>query len=100
MRAGRLWAVKTTCASVPRARFLGDRVQRRMVLDPEPAVALDQLLDTLVGHGPAAANVLVVGRHVFEPFGRPVCHEDDGVAHAATRAVRSWTSSRRRRRSE
>ena len=57
------------------ARLLGDRVQRRRVLDPEPAVALDEIVEVLGRDRPAAADVGVVRGHVGEPLGRAVRHQ-------------------------
>ena len=56
---------------------LGDLVERVRVLDPEPAVARDEVLEVLGLDRPAAADVGVVGRHVLEPVRRPVGHQDD-----------------------
>ncbi len=57
------------------ARLLGDRVQRRRVLDPEPAVALDEIVEVLGRDRPPAADVRVVRGHVGEPLGRAVRHQ-------------------------
>ncbi len=62
--------------------LLGDRVQRVRALDPEPAVALGELLDQLRPHRPSAADVGVVGGHVGQAVRRAVRHEDDRGAHA------------------
>ena len=64
------------------AGLLGDRVQRRGLLDAEPPVARDEILEMLRRDGPAAADVRVVRGHVGEAFGRPVRHQDDCVRHA------------------
>ena len=61
---------------------LGDLVQRVRLLDPEPPVARDEILEVLGRDRPAAADVGVVGRHVLEPVRRPVRHQDDRRAHA------------------
>ena len=50
-----------------------------LVLDPERAVALDEVLEQLGPDRPPAADVGVVGGHVLEPLGRPVRHQDDGA---------------------
>ncbi len=76
---------------------LGDLVERRAPSDP--AVALGQLLDGGVRHGPPLADVLEVGPDVLDPLRAAVGHEDDGGLHAATFAVRSWTNSTSRLRS-
>ena len=63
-------------------RRLGDRVQRVRVLDPEAAVAVDEIVEVLGRDRPAAADVRVVGRDVGDPLRRAVGHQDDGgVAH-------------------
>ena len=70
------------------ARPLGDRVQRRRVLDAEPAVALDEIGEVLRCDRPAAADVGVVRGDVGEALGRAVRHQDDGVArHARSRSA-------------
>ena len=51
------------------------------LLDPEPPVALDEVVEELGRDRPAAADVRVVGGHVLEPLGRPVRHQHDGGAH-------------------
>ncbi len=83
------------CQSRPLA--LGDLVERRA--PPDPAVALGQLLDGRIRHGPALADVLEVGPNVLDPLRAAVGHENDGGLHAATFAVRSWTNSTSRLRS-
>src|SRR5207247_411869 len=73
---------------------LGDLVERVRVLDPERAVAGDEVVEVLGRDRPATADVGVVRRHVLEPVRRAVRHEHHGdVAHATIAAVRSWTSS-------
>ena len=62
--------------------LLGDRVQRRGLLDPEPAVPRDEILEMLGRDGPPASDVRVVRGHVGQSFGRPVRHQDDCVRHA------------------
>src|SRR5829696_3347396 len=74
---------------------LGDLVERRAAADAP--VALGQLLDGLVGDWPTLADVLEVRTDVLWGGRRAVRHENDGVAQAWTAAVRSCTSSRRRR---
>ena len=70
------------------ARRLGDGVERRGrvgVVDPERAVAVDEVVEQLPPDRPAAADVGVVGRDVREPVGRAVRHQDHRRrAHAAT----------------
>ena len=77
------------------ARLLGDRVQRRRVLDPEAAVALDEVVEVLGRDRPPAADVGVVGRHVREPLRRAVRHQDDRFAHEseASRSRKSIVAS-------
>ena len=65
------------------ARLLGDRVERRRVLDAEPPVALDEVGEVLGRDRAAASDVGVVGGDVRQPLGRAVGHEDDGALHAA-----------------
>ncbi len=65
------------------ARLLGDRVQRRRVLDPEPAVALDEVGEVLRRDRPPAADVRVVRGHVGEPLRGAVGHQDDRSLHGA-----------------
>ncbi len=48
------------------ARLLGDRVQRRAVLDPEAPVALDEVCEAFRTDGTSPADVRVVRRHVFQ----------------------------------
>ena len=62
-------------------------------VDPERAIAGDEVLQELGADGPPAADVGVVVGDVREPVGRAVGHQDDrGARHAATVAsVRSWT---------
>ena len=59
------------------AGLFRDRVQRRLVLDPEAAVAPDQIVEQLAPDRPATANVGVVRRNVCESLRRPVRHQDD-----------------------
>ena len=61
-----------------RARLLGDRVERRSVLDPEQAIPLDEIVEQLRSNRLPAADVRVVRGDVAEPLGRPVGHQDDG----------------------
>ncbi len=79
-----------------RARLLGDRVQRVVLLDAEPAVTRDEVVEVLGRDRAAAADVRVVRRHVGKPFGRAVRHEDDGGVHTRASTVRACTSSVRR----
>ena len=82
-----------------RPRRLGDLVQRVRLLDPEPLVARDQVLEVLRLDRPATADVGVVGGHVLDPIRRAVRHQDDRGAHTAhtgTRAVCSCTKARSR----
>ncbi len=81
-----------------RTRLRGDRVERRRVLDPEPAVPLDQVLHQLGRNGTAAADVGVVRRNVGQPLRRAVRHQHDRRAHTRASTVASWTSSVRRPR--
>src|SRR5207253_785817 len=62
--------------------LLGDRVERRAVLDPEASVALDEVVEQLGPDRPPAADVGVVGRHVRQPLRASVGHQDDGGFHA------------------
>ncbi len=78
----------------PCARPLGHVVERRAPADPP--VALRELLDRLVGHRPARADVLEIRPDVREVGRAPVGHQHDRRLHAA---VRSWTSSTMRLRS-
>ena len=78
------------------ARRLGDLVQRVRLLDPEPPVPRDEIVEVLRADRPAAADVGVVGRHVLQAVRRAVRHQDDGGAHTGTRAVCSCTNARRR----
>ena len=71
------------------ARLLRDRVERIRVLDAEPAVALDEILEQLGADRPAAADVRVVRRHVLQPVGAAVRHQHHrDAAHGEC----SWTS--------
>ena len=70
-----------------RARLLGDRVERRGVLDAEPPVALDEIGEVLRRDRAAAADVGVVRGDVRQPLGRAVRHEDDRALHAARRVA-------------
>ena len=78
------------------ARRLGDLVQRIRLLDPQPPVPRDEIVQALGADRPAAADVGVVGRHVLQTIWRAVRHQDDRGAHTATRAVCSCTNARRR----
>ena len=64
-------------------RLLGDRVERRGVLDAEPPVALDEIGETLRRDRAAAADVGVVRGNVGQPLRRAVRHQHDGALHAA-----------------
>jgi hypothetical protein len=68
-----------------RARLIRDRVQRRGLVDPEPPVALDEVLEQLRADRPPAADVGVVGGDVGEPLGAPVGHQDRHRAHRGRR---------------
>ena len=68
------------------ARLLGDRVQRVRLLDAEPAVAVDEVVEQLGCDRPAAADIGVVGRDVRQPVRRPVRHQNDRSAHEETLA--------------
>ena len=81
-----------------RARGLGDRVQRRAVLDPEPPVALDEIGEVLRRDRPPAADVGVVGGNVGEPLGRAVRHQDDRSAHYVRTVAEAPASARGGRR--
>ena len=72
------------------ARLLGDRVQRIVLLDPEPAVARDEIVEVLGRDRPAAADVRVVRGHVREPLGRAVRHQDDRGIHSADGTERQY----------
>ena len=65
-----------------RARLLGDGVERRRVLDPEPPVALDELGEMLGRDRAAAADVGVVRGDVPQPLRRAVRHEHHRRLHA------------------
>ena len=77
-------------------RLLGDRVQRRRLLDAEPPVALDEVVEVLRRDRAPTADVGVVRRHVGEPLRRAVRHQHDRVAHdpeaSSDATVRSCTS--------
>ena len=66
-----------------RARLFGDRIQGRAILDPEPPVTLDEILEQLRTNRPPAADVAVVLRHVGESLRRAVSHQDDSSTHGA-----------------
>ena len=64
------------------ASGFGDRVEWVRVLDAEAAVALDEILEVLRRDRAPAADVAVVRRHVGEPLGRAVRHQDNrGRSH-------------------
>ncbi len=64
------------------ARLLGDRVERRGVLDSQPPIALDEIGEILGRDWPAAADVGVVGGYVRQPLRRAVRHQHDSRLHA------------------
>ena len=64
------------------SRLLGDRVERRRVLDAQPPVALDEIGEVLRRDWTAAADVRVVGEHVRQPLRRAVRHQYDSCLHA------------------
>src|SRR5439155_25827834 len=66
--------------------------------DPEPAVALDEVLHQLLRDGSAAADVGVVRRNVGHALRRAVRHQHDRRVHTRASTVASCTSSVRRPR--
>ena len=75
-----------------RPRLLGDRVQRRALVDAQSAVALDEVLEQLRPDRPPAADVAVVGGNVGQPLGRAVRHQDHGL-HRQDASRRLWSES-------
>src|SRR5437870_4414737 len=51
---------------------------------------LDEIVELLGRDRTPAADVRVVGRHVLEPLGRAVCHQDDRGAHGSTSKRTVW----------
>jgi hypothetical protein len=88
----------TELALERRARLLGDRVQRRTVLDAEAAIPLDEVREVLRLDRAPAANVSVVRRNVLQTLRGAVGHENDRGGQTRTSVVSSCTSSRNRDR--
>ena len=82
-----------------RARRAAPRSRRRAASGRRSAGSARSALRPPRRDRPPRADVLQVRTDVLRLGGAPVGHEDDRGLHAATVAVRSWTSSTRRPRS-